>query len=125
MNKRNLNTKGIKTMKNEKIIELILKHSDVKIRSAGNNIDPIEKLIKEIAKKTDYNDHTGSIMDLAIFLKNKKSQKILKAFMDLQDAYGHTPSQIIELRSYELKELIKQTEQNYGKITADKIYSAF
>ena len=82
-------------------------------------------LIKAIAKKTDNNMHTESVMVLANFLENGKSQKILRAIMDLHLLYGSMPTQLQELREFERKELLKQVAQKHGKEAAEKINSAF
>jgi len=85
----------------------------------------IDSLVKTINRMTERNDHTGSVMKLAEFLKAKQHIKILTGIKMMQDGYGHMPSQLSELREYERKELMKQVEDEYGKVVADKINSAF
>ena len=87
--------------------------------------DSVEVLVNKIAELTDDNDHNGSVMVLAEFLKAQRSIKIMKAIKELHNLYGHMPSQLIELRSYELKELLKQVTQKYGEEIADKVKGAF
>lgn len=94
------------------------------IEEAGDS-SSVDSLVKKISKKTDQNDHTGSVMDLAKFLNATNHIKILTAFQQLHVLYGHMPSQLIELRDYETKELLRQVEAKYGKEARDKINSAF
>lgn len=92
------------------------------INMFGNDI---YKLMDDIADLTDINDHNGSVMALAQFLKAGKSIKIMKAIKELHNIYGSMPSQLIELRSFELKELLKQVAQKYGEEMVVKVKEQF
>lgn len=82
-------------------------------------------LLEKIAELTDENDHNGAVMVLAQFLKEKKHIRIMKAIQELHDAYGHMPSQLIDLRTFELKELIKLVAEKYGDEISQKVKGAF
>jgi hypothetical protein len=85
----------------------------------------VEKLIKTITKFVDRNFNTEAILEIAKFVKDTQHMKILQAFIELHGLYGSMPSQLIELRGYELKELIKLVEKQYGRDVAERIQSAF
>ena len=103
-------------MNSDKYLEAILNE---------DNDSDIDSLVKKIAKMTDDNAHTYSVLELAKFLKNTKSIKVLTAFNELHKLYGSMPHQLGELRDFELKELLKQATEKYGKEISDKIKSAF
>lgn len=84
-----------------------------------------QELLDKIAELTDENDHNGAVMVLAQFLKEKKHIRIMKAIQELHSAYGHMPSELIDLRSFELKELIKLVAEKYGDDIAQKVKGAF
>jgi len=82
-------------------------------------------VFKKIEKQTDENDHTGSIMTLAKFLKDKKSEKILSMIIGIHKIVGHMPSPLIDYRSSIRKDLMKLAEKKLGKEKASKLNGAF
>lgn len=91
----------------------------------GAHGQTIDELIQSIEELTDENDHTKAVLELARFLTNEKSIKILNAIKTMHNVYGSLPTQLIELRDIERKELIKNIEKNYGKDIAQKVNAAF
>jgi hypothetical protein len=85
----------------------------------------IEGLIERITRKTGENDHTKSVLELAKFLRVRRSEEILGRFIELQELYGSMPVQLIELRGNERQELMKRVEKRYGKVVAGRIEGAF
>jgi hypothetical protein len=88
--------------------------------------DPkIEKLIKDISKKTDMNDHTASILVLAKFLKDNKSVKILDAINDIHHIEQSMPYELGKYRSSILNGLLETLKNKYDANTYMKVSSAF
>jgi len=85
----------------------------------------LNKLVKRIAEKTQDNDHNGSILELATFLNNKKSIKVMNHIIGLHEVYGHMPQELMALRRNEFKYLLGYVEINYGIEERNKINKAF
>lgn len=85
----------------------------------------IEKLIKDITKKTEANDHTESILVLAKFLKDTKCVKILDAINDIHHVEGSMPYELSLYRASILKGLLETLKNKYDANTYMKVSSAF
>lgn len=85
----------------------------------------IEKVIKDIQKKTDINDHTGAIVTLAKFLKDNKTVKLLDAITDIQKIEGHLPQQLLYYRNEITTNLLELAKNKYDSHTYMRISSAF
>lgn len=106
---------------NEAFIAKTERWLDQSFLGEGSDIGIIDK----IEQLTDENDHNGAVMVLAKFLKSPQHIRIMKAIQELHDAYGHMPSQLIDLRGFELKELLKDFAKRYGEQLAKKVQGAF
>ena len=66
-----------------------------------------DAVFKKIYKMTDYNDHSGAIVEGLKFLKEKKLQKMAEAVVVLHDLEGHMPSELIKYRSSIMERMFK------------------
>lgn len=76
-----------------------------------------QKLIGEVESATDRNDHTGAMLMVANYLKNKKFIKIVTAIQTIQEAEGSMPSKLSAYRSEvfsELIDLLKKENPEFG-----------
>tara|TARA_B100001250_G_scaffold409942_1_gene435343 strand:- start:15915 stop:17624 length:1710 start_codon:yes stop_codon:yes gene_type:complete len=69
--------------------------------------------IKKIAKMTDRNDHTGSLMHLAKLLGDKKGLEALKGIMMTHKAIGHMPDGLMKTRNQIHDNLMRQSKSKY------------
>jgi len=92
---------------------------------AEANDAKIDKLISDITKKTENNDHTESILLLAKFLKDNKSVKILDAINDIHHIEQHMPYELSKYRSSILNGLLETLKNKYDANTYMKVSSAF
>ena len=82
-------------------------------------------LSKKIAKLTDRNEHTVAIMELAKFLKDSDSIKLLEAIQIIHKIEGSIPQEIIKYRSKILANLMDKLGDNYGIMDYTNIHQAF
>jgi hypothetical protein len=87
--------------------------------------DQIEKVAKEIAELTDKNDHTYAARALAVFLKNKKAVKAYEGLDALNEYFGHSPQELIKLRSTITDSMLKDLKSKVSDEEYKKIYSSF
>jgi hypothetical protein len=85
----------------------------------------IQPVIDKIAKLTDRNDHNGSVLELATFLNDTKTVKLLQAIQTIHTIEGSMPSEISKYRDNILKDLMSKVKSKYGADTAKKVNSAF
>jgi hypothetical protein len=85
----------------------------------------IQPVIDKIAKLTDRNDHNGSVLELATFLNDTKTVKLLHAIQTIHTIEGSMPSEISKYRDNILKDLMSKVKSKYGADTAKKVNSAF
>jgi hypothetical protein len=83
------------------------------------------KLLESLSRKTDQNDHNGSVLELAKFLKSKDSEKTIEAIIAKYEKLGHMVPVWIEERTVETMRLLEIAEFQYGKEIAKKISSCF
>jgi hypothetical protein len=94
------------------------------ITEVGNEAE-INQLVSSIEKMTDANAHTHAAKELANFLKNKKYQTIMTSLLQIQQAEGHMPHELIQYRDQLLKDLEKEFAKKYGQGAAKHLHSAF
>jgi hypothetical protein len=82
-------------------------------------------IIAKIAKLTDRNDHTGSVIELATFLNDTKSVKKLQAIETIHTIEGSMPTEISKYRSSVLKDLMDKFKSKYGQDAAKELNGAF
>lgn len=82
-------------------------------------------LSKKIAKLTDRNDHTGSVMELAKFLKDNKAIKKLEAIQTIHKIEGSMPSEISKYRDNILKGLMDTAGDKYSLFDYTNLKQAF
>lgn len=82
---------------------------------------------KKIAKLTNSNDHTGSVIELAKFLKDTKTIKKLEAIETIHKIEGSLPSEISKYRDNILKGLLKKImdDDKYSLTDVANIKGAF
>jgi hypothetical protein len=85
----------------------------------------IKPIVAKIAKLTDRNDHTGSVLELATFLNDTKSVKLLQAIQTIHTIEGSMPSEISKYRDSILKDLISKVKSKYGSDAAKELNGAF
>ena len=85
----------------------------------------IKPIIAKIAKLTDRNDHTGSVLELATFLNDTKSVKLLQAIQTIHTIEGSMPSEISKYRDNILKDLMSKVKSKYGSDAAKELNGAF
>jgi len=85
----------------------------------------IQPVIDKTAKLTDRNDHNGSVLELATFLNDTKTVKLLQAIQTIHTIEGSMPSEISKYRDNILKDLMSKVKSKYGADTAKKVNSAF
>jgi DNA-binding ferritin-like protein len=107
-------------MNNDRLREL----SGIKILTENQDKD-FDNIFNKIAEQTDQNDHTGSVITLAKFLKDKKSEKILTNIHNIHKIVGNMPSELSKYRETIRKDLMKLAERKVGKEKADKLNGAF
>jgi hypothetical protein len=88
------------------------------------NVD-VSGLVKTIAKHTDRNAHTESVIELAKFLKQKKFENILNSIMDIHMEMKSMPMELSKLRGQILDELMKMVRNKYGNDIYKQINSAY
>ena len=81
-------------------------------------------IIAKIAKLTDNNDHTKSVLELATFLNNTKAVKLLQAIETIHTIEGSIPSEISKYRSSILKDLVDKFKSKYGQDAAKELNGA-
>jgi hypothetical protein len=84
-----------------------------------------EKLVKEIAKATDNNEHTISLLLLAEYLGNKNYVEILKGIDMIHMAYGNMTTELGKLRDKVAKELYDIAYTKLGSVKYDKVMSSY
>lgn len=99
--------------------------SEAKVVTTLKEAIDIEPIVKKIEKLTDRNAHTDAVLELAKFMKMKSFENILESMLDMQKEYGHTPKELIDLRTKIYNELIKQCESKYGREVSNQINAAF
>ena len=85
----------------------------------------IKPIVAKIAKLTDRNDHTGSVLELATFLNDTKSVKLLQAIQTIHTIEGSMPNELIKYRSSILKDLTDKFKSKYGDDAAKELSKAF
>ena len=68
-----------------------------------------------IAKLTDYNDHTGARIEGAKILKDKKLEDVFKAIEVIHSYFGHLPSSLSTIRSEMDKKMFAIAKKKLGK----------
>jgi hypothetical protein len=84
-----------------------------------------KQIVAKIAKLTDRNDHTGSVIELATFLNDTKSVKLLQAIQTIHTIEGSMPNELIKYRSSILKDLVSKVKSKYGSDAAKELNGAF
>lgn len=85
----------------------------------------IIELAGKIYKHTERNDHNGSVLLLAKFLKEKKAIELMQNIIKMHNNFGHMPFQLIDLRTQVLNQLLQKFKNKYGQADYAAIYSSF
>ena len=85
----------------------------------------VTAIVDKIAKLTDKNDHTGSVIELATFLNDTKAVKKLQAIETIHTIEGSMPSEISKYRDNILKDLMNKFKSKYGQDAFNKLNGAF
>ncbi len=81
------------------------------------------RVIKEIQKLTDNNDHNSARVLVTKTMKNKKMLKAYEAIQDLHDYFGSVPPELSKMRNGLDKTLFSLLKHNYSNGT--DIYMSF
>ena len=84
-----------------------------------------KQIVAKIAKLTDRNDHTGSVIELATFLNDTKSVKKLQADKRQVAVNNQLTSVISKYRDSILKDLMSKVKSKYGSDAAKEVNGAF
>ena len=90
-----------------------------------NEVKDTTQIIEKVAKLTDRNDHTGAVIELATFLNDTKSVKLLQAIQTIHTIEGSMPSEISKYRDSILKDLMNKFKSKYGSDAAKEVNGAF
>ena len=72
------------------------------------------KVIEKIAKLTDRNDHTESLLVLAKELRDKEAVKLLNNIKDMHKVYNHMPQELLTLRNRVFDNLMRKSSSQYS-----------
>lgn len=90
-----------------------------------NEAESIDKVQKRIAKLTDINNHTESVIELARWLKDKKAEKMLQGFIDKQTQAGYMPDDLIKKRNNMLNGLLAMAKSKLDADTYKRLHLSF
>ena len=86
---------------------------DVREAFAAPKVD--DRILKQVAKLTDANDHTGARILLATkVLKNRKIASIYDHIGEISSLMGYLPSELDTLRYYVDKNMLKKALNQKG-----------
>ena len=74
--------------------------------------------IDRIRERTDANDHTGALLELAMWVRDLDARNDLPRIMRLHDQIGHMPQSLIALRDSIRDQMLSRMQAN-GYRTAD------
>lgn len=98
---------------------------DYLLNEVGPVNRPFEKVVKEIAKATDNNEHTISLLLLAEYLKSKDYVDIFKGIDMIHMAYGSMTSELNKVRDKAAREIYSLAEQKLEKSEYNKLMAAY
>ena len=99
--------------------------SETKVVTGLKESVNVEPIVKKIEKLTDRNAHTEAVLEFAKFMKMGAFENILNSMLDMQKEFGHTPKELMDLRTNIYNELMKQCQSKYGKEVSSQINSIF
>ena len=82
-------------------------------------------LIAKIARLTDQNDHTGSILALAEALKQRENVKALEAVEVLHKRFGYMPAGLRAVRDELSASVMAGAKRDTDAATYQRLYRAF
>jgi len=102
-----------------------LKKTEAMQTEAAAKTDPVAKLAEKLAQMTDNNDHTGAVIEIAKFSKDKDLLKAAQGIRMIQDGMGSMPYEVSTFRNFLHKQIIAAIADTQGKATADTLDKAF
>lgn len=84
----------------------------------------VSKLVQDISKATDRNDHTEARLLIAKFLKDKKLEKILNGIKEIHLEMGGMPPELSKLRNSITDAMMKTISAKFGQEVATQIHDA-
>lgn len=84
----------------------------------------IETAAKKLQKMTDNNQHSETVLELAKLLFDKKYQKIAQAIIDIHDAEGSMPVNLVKYREEIRNKLLDKIKSKFSKEDYDRIASS-
>jgi len=84
-----------------------------------------ETLCEQLAEKTDYNNHNGSILLLAEWLGEPQTIAVIKHVMGIHVARQSMDFELIAFRSMILRELIEYAETKLDVLQITKLKGCF
>ena len=106
---------------NIKVVSGVSKVNGLSIKATPT----VMALSKRIAKLTDFNDHTGAIMLLAKYLKDKENIKVLNMVKKSIERTGYLEKEYSDLRNIVYKELLTKAKLKLKGIDFETIKSSF
>ena len=80
---------------------------------------------KQLAKLTDNNDHNRAVMEGFKLFKNKKMAKATQGLMDMHDAFGHMPQEMLKVRDMMYQILFDEAKKKLSPEDFKKFNSSF
>ena len=91
--------------------------------------DELEKLYKTISDKTQENNHTESVLELAKFLKDTKAEQTLGGFLVIEEYWRgsdrYSFHELFKMRDGVRNKLLSSFRGKYGKKEFEKLNSSF
>ena len=85
----------------------------------------LQSVIRKIARQTDNNDHTGSVLTLAEFLGDAEAIEELLVIKDKHNRAGCMETEWVHERSAIMKRLLNRVLFLYGEAVRDRVNGAF
>lgn len=95
----------------------------VRRRNPSSSITP--NLIAEIAGMTDRNDHTEAVIALAVAMKAREQEKVLRAILVINLFMQEMPRDLQLLRLKISKDLLSRAKREVDPVTYRHLYEAF
>ena len=115
----------------EKAADALRKHFKLKKTEAmqteakAAKPDPVAKMAEKLAQMTYDNDHTGAVIELAKFSKDKDLLKAAQGIQMIHAGMGSMPYEVSTFRNFLHKQIIAAIADTQGKSVADTLDKAF
>ena len=97
---------------------------NIQLRESLNEANN-DAAFKKIYKMTDYNDHSGAIIEGLKFLKETKMVKMAEAVKELHNLEGHMPSELMKYRDSLYDRMMSIAKKKLSPEDYKKFYGSF